>query len=320
LAHVIKPASGGERLDICLVRRGLADSRREARRLINAGYVLVNGRRCAKGRSVSAGDTVEIRSRFAPALLTPDFSLSLDVLYRDEEILVVNKPGLLPCHPLHGEDRPTLMNAVVAHFPTAAHAGNKPLEGGLIHRLDNGTSGAVMIALNPEGFAYLRAALKENKITRHYTALVQGVMENPLELNASIAHHPRNRRKMIVVHDEREASRLRARPAVTIAAPVRRVDGFTLVQVMPRSGTRHQIRAHLADGGFPIAGDELYGGAAMQTLAPQRFFLHLAELRIPRMETGQNPPASQTDSARAMLHIVAPLPVDLQECIDEIEQ
>ena len=298
------------------MRSGLADSRRHARGLIDAGHVRVNGHRGRKGRSVSADDVVEVDPPAAAPALTPDSHLPLDVLYHDEEILVVNKPGLLPCHPLRPEDRLTLMNLVAAHFPQAAHAGNKPLEGGLVHRLDNGTSGAVMVGLSEAGFVRLRAALTSGHIARRYLALVRGALEHPLELDAPIAHHPRNRRKMMVVHDL-HAARLKARPAMTAVMPIRKVSGFTLIEVRPRTGSRHQIRAHLADAGFPIAGDDLYGGPAMASLAPGRFFLHLAELRIPRAGKRNSAQINPVDAGQEVLIIVAPLPDDLQACVEE---
>ncbi len=302
------------------MRRGLADSRRQARGLIAAGHVRVNGHRWRKGRSVSAGDVVEVDPPPAAAALTPDSHLPLDVLYHDEEFLVVNKPGLLPCHPLRPEDRPTLMNVVAAHFPQAAHAGNKPLEGGLVHRLDNGTSGAIMVALSEAGFVRLRAALKSGQIARRYVALVKGALEHPLELDAPIAHHPRNRRKMAAVHDPRAAARLKARPAMTAVTPIRKVNGFTLVEVIPLTGSRHQIRVHLADAGLPIAGDSLYGGPAMAALAPERFFLHLAELRIPPARKRNSAQITPVDSGEETLIVVAPLPDDLQACVEELSR
>ncbi len=318
LADSIKSADppNGERLDLYLVRYGHADSRRRARDLIAAGNVLVNGQRCRKGRNVTAQDLVDVTAPHTAAVLAPNPVLPLDVLYHDAELLIVNKPGLQPCHPLRGEERDTLMNAVVAHFPEAADAGVKPLEGGLVHRLDNGTSGATIVALTESGFARLRAALRSKAIVRSYLALVIGTLERQLKLDAPIAHHPHNRRKMMAVNDPRLAGKLKARPAMTMVAPIRRAGRFTLIDVTPRSGCRHQIRVHLAAAGFPLAGDELYGGPLMAALAPGRFFLHLAELRIPR--AGPEPASLRGDSRiQDAIVVVAALPADLQACVAE---
>jgi 23S rRNA pseudouridine1911/1915/1917 synthase len=308
----------GERLDLYLVRHGHADSRRRARDLIAAGQVLVNGQRCRKGRNVTAQDLVDTAPR-AAAVLAPNPDLLLDVLYHDAELLIVNKPGLQPCHPLRGEERDTLMNAVVAHFPEAVEAGVKTLEGGLVHRLDNGTSGATIVALGKSGFARLRAALRSKAIVRSYLALAIGTLERQLQLDAPIAHHPHNRRKMMAVNDPRLAEKLKARPAMTMVAPIRRAGRFTLIDVTPRSGCRHQIRVHLAAAGFPLAGDELYGGPATATLAAGRFFLHLAEVSIPM--AGSDWASARADAGgQDAIAVVAPLPADLQACVAEAER
>jgi 23S rRNA pseudouridine1911/1915/1917 synthase len=306
----------GERLDLYLVRHRLAQSRREARDLIAAGQVLVNGQRCRKGRNVTADDVVDVTAPHAGASLIPNPTLPLDVLYHDAELLIVNKPGLQPCHPLRGEERDTLMNAVAARFPQAAQAGVKPLEGGLVHRLDNGTSGATMVALNESGFARIRAALRNQTIVRSYLALAAGALERPLQLQAPIAHHPHNRRKMMAVNDSRLAAKFKARPATTMVEPIRRAGRSTLLDVTPRTGCRHQIRVHLASAGFPLAGDELYGGPAMAALAPGRFFLHLARLRIPRAGLEWAPPHGDVSDQDAIV-VEAPLPPDLQDCVAE---
>jgi 23S rRNA pseudouridine1911/1915/1917 synthase len=234
--------------------------------------------------------------------------IPLEVLYADDEFVVVNKPGLLPCHPLAANDRATLMNAVAARYPRAATIGDNPLEGGLVHRLDNGTSGATMVALTQAGLTRLRGVLKSGAIARRYLALVRGRLDRPLQIEVPVAHHPRNPRKMVAVNDPRIAVRLKARAAQTAVTPLRHGGGFTLVEVTPLSGRRHQIRVHLAGAGYPIAGDELYGGPPV-ALPAGRFFLHLAELRIPRAAREAMP-----DMQEAV--VVAPLPGDLRACLE----
>src|SRR5262249_20352823 len=202
--------------------------------------------------------------------------------------------------------------AVVAHFPQAASAGLKPLEGGLVHRLDNGTSGATMIALSAAAFARMRSALRSQTILRSYVALVPGKLERPLQLDFPIAHHPHNRRTMPAVTDPRLAAGLRARPPLTIVNPRRPVDGFTLVDVPPRGGCRHQIRVHLAAADLPLAGDQLYGGPAMAALAPGRFFLHLPRVRIPRAAQIRAPGNGRAEERDSAIVVEAAMPADLQ--------
>lgn len=301
------------RLDVFLVREGLASSRRQARELIARGLVIVNGRRIAKGRTVTAADRIEVEQPAAASLL-PNPELLLEVLHTGQALLVVNKPGLLPCHPLRAGERNTLMNAVAARFGETADNEGKPLEGLLVHRLDNGTSGAVMVARSSADLARLRAALRAGEVERCYLALVTGVVDEELSLAAPIAHHPRNPRRMLAL-PAHPAPSLHARAATTIAKPIRHAGHFTLLEVRPKSGSRHQIRVHLAAAGHPIAGDTLYGGEAMPTMAPGRFFLHLAELKLPRLLAGAGSTALGKSGEGRALTVKAPLPDDLANTI-----
>jgi 23S rRNA pseudouridine1911/1915/1917 synthase len=274
-----------ERLDHYLVRTGHAASRRDAREMVARGAVLLNGRRGIKGAVVRSGDNVEVEAAAALEAIEPDDRTALEVLFEDPALVIANKPGGTPCHPLRRGERGTVMNAVVARFPETAAVGDKPVEGGLIHRLDNGTSGALMIARSDEAFATLRRAIRSGAIKRKYLALVSGNVRTTLNLEAPIAHHPKNPRRMIVVPEESAVAKLAARPAITRAEPVRRVGDFSLVAVTPSTGMRHQIRVHLAQAGFPIVGDILYGGAPADSMTG-RFWLHLSEMEFESPASG----------------------------------
>ena len=294
--------TSGERLDHYLVRTGHAASRRDAREMVERGAVLLNGRRGIKGAIVNAGDDVAVEAPLALAAIEADDQIHLEVLFEDPSLVVVNKPGGVPCHPLRPGGRGTVMNAVVALFPETAAIGDKPVEGGLIHRLDNGTSGALMIARTGDAFGILRRAIRSGIIKRKYLAMVSGNMKTAVTLDAPIAHHPKNPRKMIVAPEQSGTMKLAARPAVTRVEPVRQVGDFTLVAVMPSTGMRHQIRVHLAFAGFPIVGDDLYGGAPTPDLGPQRFWLHLSEIEF-------ESPASSASK------VSAPLPNELERML-----
>lgn len=292
------PADARERLDHYLVRLGWARSRRAAREMLAGGLVRVNGRVLRKGEMVGGGDTVEIRETSALSALAPDPEVKLEVLFRDPAVLVVNKPAPMACHPLRPGERGTVMNGVVAEFPEAAAAGDNPREGGLVHRLDNGTSGALLVALEPSAFAALREAIRAGRIRREYQALVAGNLKESLECEKSLAHDPRNARRMMAV----AAHVSGARAAATSVEPLRRLGDFTLVAARPRTGMRHQIRVHLADAGHPIAGDALYGGPPLAALAAGRFWLHLAEIEFRSPVSGP-------------LRVRAPLPRDLESAL-----
>jgi 23S rRNA pseudouridine1911/1915/1917 synthase len=288
-----------ERLDRYLVRAGLAPSRRAARELIERRVVTINGHRPRKSDQVGPADKVEVLEQaIGSAALVGNSELDVEVLYEDESVLVVNKPGLMPCHPLRPGEHGTLMNAVVARFPETAAAGIKLREGGLVHRLDNGTSGALIVARSPEAFERLSTLIRGGGVTRRYQALVGGHVPAPLKLSSPIAHHPKNPRKMVLGKpDATDASRA-GRAATTIVEPIRRVGGFTLVSIAPETGSRHQIRVHLAGAGHPLAGDALYGGLVVPQLPPGRFWLHLREVSFESPSAGR-------------ITVDAPLPSDL---------
>jgi 23S rRNA pseudouridine1911/1915/1917 synthase len=296
------PDGAKERLDHYLVRTGFAPSRRVAQELVERGLVRINGRRSKKSETVSADDRIEVAATNRRAVIEPNPDLALEVLHQDAAVIVVNKPGGIPCHPIHANERDTVMNAVVARFPEIATVGAKPLEGGLVHRLDNGTSGALLIARNRGTFEKLRDAIRAGRIARRYEALVAGSLERKTEIDTPIAHHAKNARKMIV-GDPASANPKRAgRAASTLVEPLRRIGDFTLLSIAPKTGSRHQIRVHLASIGHPIVGDTLYGGPASETLAHGRFWLHLCDLAFDSPAVGH-------------VKVTAPVPEDLKKFI-----
>ncbi len=295
------------------MRLGWAGSRRAARELIASDRVRVNGRRWRKGEPIAAGDRVEVAPAAETPAIAPEPDREIVSLYEDDAVIVVAKPAPMACYPLRSGAVGTVMNAVAARFPESVTAGPKPGEGGLIHRLDNGTSGVLMIARSTDGYAAMRAALKSGAIARRYLALAAGRIERTTDITAPIAHHAKNPRRMVVVDDDGDgrsraaAHRSAARPARSVVTPIHRLNGFTLVEVAPSTGVRHQIRVHLASLGHPIAGDQLYGGPELPQLAPGRFWLHLAELEFVSPAIG------------VRVHVAAPLPADLEAALAAVE-
>jgi 23S rRNA pseudouridine1911/1915/1917 synthase len=264
--------------------------------------VRVNGARLCKAQVVSPNDCVEVVADLRANSIAPNPELPIEILYADHAMILINKPGRMPCHPLRAGECNTVMNAMVARFPETAAAGNTPREGGLVHRLDNGTSGALLIARTPQAFAVLRNAMRGGKMMRVYQALVAGHLASRLELNSPIAHHRANSRKMALGQRASHERKLAGRPATTIVEPVRRVGSTTLIRVVPRTGRRHQIRLHLASAGFPIVGDVLYGGPEVAGLPEGRFWLHLGEVALDSPADGH-------------IKVTAPLPRDLARFI-----
>jgi 23S rRNA pseudouridine1911/1915/1917 synthase len=297
------PDTSKERLDHYLVRTGFAPSRRVAQELVERGLVRINGRRSKKSEIVGADDRIEVAATNRRAVIEPNADLALEVLHEDAAVIVVNKPGGMPCHPIHADERDTVVNAVVARFPEIATVGEKPLEGGLVHRLDNGTSGALLIARNRGTFDILRDAIRAGRIARRYEALVAGSLERKTEIDTPIAHHAKNARKMIVGDPSSANPKRAGRAASTVVEPLRRVGEFTLLSIAPKTGSRHQIRVHLASIGHPIVGDVLYGGPTSKTLAHGRFWLHLCDVAFDSPAVGH-------------VKVTAPIPPDLKEFLD----
>jgi 23S rRNA pseudouridine1911/1915/1917 synthase len=296
-----------ERLDVFLVRTGWAQSRRHARELIGGGLVSVGGRPGRKGDTVAPGADVQVANTPLQSQIQPNSDLSVEVLFEDSALLVVNKPGSVPCHPLHRSERDTVLNAVVAVYPEVAEAGERPLEGGLVHRLDNGTSGALIIARTKVAHTKMRTAIRSGQISRSYLALCAGKIANEIEVATPIAHHLKNPRRMVTIQPgDRVDSKLHARPAATQIVPLENWRESTLIEVRPRTGSRHQIRIHLASIGHPLIGDALYGGPVCEALEPGRFWLHLSELRFESPASGE-------------VTVAAPLPGDLTAVLKRFE-
>ncbi|MGH7812674.1 MAG: RluA family pseudouridine synthase [Candidatus Binataceae bacterium] len=284
-----RAAEAGERLDRHLVRIGLAPSRRTAKKMIASGMVRLNGavadREC---EPASPGDRVEVIGTWELSIrIEPNPALPLKVLYEDAAVIVINKPGGMPCHPIRAGELECVMNAVAARFPETATIGDKSHEGGLVHRLDNGTSGALIIARTPEAYRALRAAISGGQVARRYEALVEGAMDDAVKIDLPIAHHPRIGRKMTLGDPASSIPKRAGRPAMTVIEPIRRVDEWTLVAAIPATGCRHQIRVHLASTGHPIVGDAQYGAQPNEAFAGRRFWLHLCEVEFESPAAGR---------------------------------
>jgi 23S rRNA pseudouridine1911/1915/1917 synthase len=288
----VPPAQGGERVDR-YVAGHLGASHHAARRLIEANRVRVNGRRTRKGVRLQAGDRVTIAGLppDAGALRPlPQPELPLVVLHQDEELVAMAKPAGPPSHPLAPGELGTLANALVARFPECAAAGDDPREGGLLHRLDAGTSGVVVAARSPAAWRALREHFRGGQVVKVYLALVA---QAPLTDHGTISAPLASRGRRSVVSPT-------GRAASTDWRVVERLQGgLTLLELTTRTGRMHQVRAHLAHAELPIVGDALYGGPPCPSL--EGHFLHAARLELP----GRPPLAAPLPPDRA--HVLAGL-------------
>ncbi|HVG70568.1 MAG TPA: RluA family pseudouridine synthase [Vicinamibacterales bacterium] len=296
----------GQRLDRVLVSMLADHSRSRLQRLITDGCVRVGGTVAVKPNTiVHGGDRIEVDVPAPqPSTLAPE-PLDLDILYQDPDIAVLNKPAGMVVHPGAGHASGTLVNALLHHVDDLSGIGGD-LRPGIVHRLDRGTSGVMVVAKNDAAHQELARQFHDREIEKEYIALVWGVVQAGRRIDAAIGRDPSNRQKM-------SARSKHAREAVTRITRAHHLPGLTLCQVAIHTGRTHQIRVHLSAIGHPIVGDALYGGVhrrvagdirAVQRL--ERPFLHAARLVFKHPRDGRR------------LEFIAPLAEDLAAVLNDL--
>jgi 23S rRNA pseudouridine1911/1915/1917 synthase len=294
----------GTRLDH-LVAQGAGCSRAEARRLIDAGLVRVDGRKAHKGTLLSHGAQVELErgphsdDERRPV---PQKELPLDVLLADDVLIAINKPPGMPTHPLKPGEKGTLASALVARYPECALVADDPREGGVAHRLDIDTSGVLLAARSRDAWLALRRAFSTGAVEKTYLALCAGAPPDEGEVRAALAHAGRRVRATSEWDDDADPG---ARAAITRYRVVARTEDVALVRAYASTGRMHQIRAHLAHAGFPLVGDTLYGGPDALP-GTHGHFLHALSVKLPHPKTN------------APLEIEAPMPPARRESLGRL--
>jgi 23S rRNA pseudouridine1911/1915/1917 synthase len=274
-AHRVIAAAASVRLDRFLAEHADDLSRSAAARLIKSHLVRVNGAPAAPADRVAVGDVVEFEIPEAYLTEATAEAIPLDVVYEDEDIAVINKPAGMVVHPAPGHHTGTLVHALLGRGGTWSGAGGSARPG-IVHRLDKGTSGLIVVARNDVSHRKLSAQLKDRSLSRSYLAIVRGAVKDDAgELEGPIGRHPKERKRMAVVSGGRFA---RTRYEV-----VERRSGHTLLRCDLDTGRTHQIRVHLAALGHPVAGDVEYGGGEPGLSLPM---LHAWKLRLRHPRTG----------------------------------
>ena len=232
---------------------GLASvSRSRAAELLEKGNVWVNEKLATKKTKLKKGDKVSVEVP-DPAVydVTPE-NIPLDIVFEDNDILVVNKPKGMVVHPAAGNYSGTLVNALMYHCGASLSGINGVMRPGIVHRIDKNTSGLLMVAKNDNAHRQLASQIKEHSFKREYEAVVYGnIKDDRGTINLPIARHPVKRKQMAVVEGGREA--------ITHFEVIDRFEGFTHLRLKLETGRTHQIRVHLSFLGHPVAGDEVYG-------------------------------------------------------------
>lgn len=292
----------GQRVDKALANALPELSRAQCQRLLKEGRVSIDNRPVKGSRRLEGGERVVIdlpeveSSELVPQLIP------LDIIYEDEDLILINKPAGMVVHPAAGHEKGTLVNAVLAHCPDLPGVGGEKRPG-VVHRLDKNTSGLILFAKNDHALRYLQRQFKDRSVVKVYQALVEGVLRrNEIVIDAPIGRDPKDRKRMAVIPPDSSA---RSREALTRVKVLARFDEYSLLECQPLTGRTHQIRVHLALAGHPIVGDDVYGRRKQRLLAG-RHFLHAGMLTFRRPSDGQEKTFS------------SPLPLELQTILDEL--
>ena len=293
--QLIAPISG-LRLDKYVAEVLPQFSRAYIQKLITQGYILVNEQSAKASQRLKDNDKITIKIP-PPAYPTAE-PIPLAIIYEDKDILVIDKPAGLVVHPSPGHTSHTLVNAILAHCPSLATSEDLTRPG-IVHRLDKDTSGLMIIAKNDYARQYLVNQFKSHAVTKGYLVLVKG-RPSPEQgaIEAPIGRDPHNRKRMAITETGKEAS--------TQYKVKEYLNGYTLLEVAPRTGRTHQIRVHLSAIGYPVVGDPIYGTKRRleaKALCLKRQFIHAYRLgfRLP--------------STNEYREFTCPLPADLKQAL-----
>jgi 23S rRNA pseudouridine1911/1915/1917 synthase len=273
-------------------------SRRDVQHALRQGLITVNGAPAPKGRQLRPGDRVDVRALLAaPPLPPPD--VVVPVLYVDAALVAVSKPAGIPSVARRIAGRPSIASHLLDRMPDLAGVAPTPLDAGLVHRLDTGTSGVLLAARTPEAWRQLRGQFRRHTVEKVYVTVVRGRLAAACTLAHDLEHAPRAPGRMRIAA---EGTSRRSWRAIARLTPFAWAQDATCVRVELLTGVTHQIRVQLAAIGHPIVGDDLYGGPAAADL-PRRPLLHARRLRILHPVT------------EAPLRIAAPVPGEFRAAL-----
>lgn len=272
-------------------------SRSQIKQLLDGGNITVNGKTEKAKYKVKSGDVIRLEEPKTKTLELRPENIPLDIVYEDDDVIVINKPQGMVVHPAPGHDEHTLVNALLYHCPLSTINGT--FRPGIVHRIDKDTSGLLMVAKNDKAHRFLAEQLKDKTNIREYVALVHGrIAEDEGTINAPIGRSLKDRKKQAVVKDGRNA--------VTHFEVLKRYRDYTLVKCILETGRTHQIRVHMKYIGHPLVGDPLYG--PKKTIKGNGQFLHAGKLGFVHPTTGK------------LLIFEAPLPKIFQECLEKLDK
>ena len=283
-----------KRLDQALAELFPEYSRARLQAWIKAGQVTINGNTLKPRDKIHTGQNIIVNPIIEPQERWEAQQIPLDIIYEDDDIIIINKPPGLVVHPGAGTRDKTMLNALLHHAPELA----KLPRAGIIHRLDKDTSGLLVVARNLKSHTKLVTELQHHNIKREYEAIVVGVMTAGGTVDAPIGRHPKDRKRMAVVPS--------GKPAITHYRVIKRFKAHTHIKVMLETGRTHQIRVHMAHIHYPILGDPVYGGNKAKYKNFPRQALHAKCLGLIHPATGEQ------------MEWQAPLPDDMQGLLKKL--
>lgn len=291
--------NGGERIDSFIASSLDEVSRSYAAALAEEGRVFVGGRAVKKNYKTRAGDVIIVELPEPEQLDVVAEDIPLNIVYEDNDLIVINKPQGMVVHPAAGNYTGTLVNALMWHCGDSLSAINGVIRPGIVHRIDKDTAGLLVAAKNNDAHIALAAQLKEKKANRRYLALALGNVREGGTINKPIGRSPADRKKMAIIAGGRDA--------VTHYTPIEHYNGFTLLECVLETGRTHQIRVHLASIGHPIAGDKVYGSKSDKTKADGQL-LFAKTLGFEHPSTGE------------YMEFSAPLPDYFEEILNKLRK
>ena len=265
---VVPDELSGRRLDQIAAECFSDFSRARLQEWIREGLLQVDGKTCKPKEKCMGGEQLALSVEVADEESWVAEDIPLNVVYEDDDIIVINKPAGLVVHPAAGNRSGTLLNALLFHYPENASVPRA----GIVHRLDKDTTGLMVVARNLAAHTDLVTQLQERSVSREYEAVVKGVMTGGGMVDAPIARHPHNRLKMAVVKG--------GKPSVTHYRLLKRYESFSHIRLKLETGRTHQIRVHMSHQHFPLVGDDLYaGGLKLPKSCPEPLENKLREFR-----------------------------------------
>jgi 23S rRNA pseudouridine1911/1915/1917 synthase len=315
IERLVEPEHAGCRIDVFLARQFPEFSRGHLRRAIDAGGVMIGDKTAKAGQRLKGGERLSITLPERPPSGPVAEEIPLNILYEDEHVAAVNKPPGMVVHPAKGHWSGTLTSALAFHFQQLSGAGGSTRPG-IVHRLDRDTSGVLLVAKTDQAHFALAEQFEARTVEKEYFTIVVGSPDKDRDvIDMPIGMHPYQREKMAIRRDHPSS-----RPAQTFYEVVERFDGFSALQVRPKTGRTHQIRVHLTAIGRPVLCDKQYGGRSQVTRGEIRRDLNDREVLLDRQALHARRLKLRHPISGEPLEIEAPIAADLAAVLAELRQ